>query len=70
MLSLNARGLQEKKEIVIQLCSRIRKRGNKRGNKENMAELRSLKRRAGVAEEALRIKKEWLDEAEQEHEEE
>ena len=35
-----------------------------------MAELRSLKRRAGVAEEALRIKKEWLDEAEQEHEEE
>ena len=70
MLSLNARGLQEKKEIVIQLCSRIRKRGNKGGNKESMAELRSLKRRAGVAEEALRIKKEWLDEAEQEHEEE
>ena len=35
-----------------------------------MAELRSLKRRAGVAEEALRIKKERLDEARQEYEEE
>ena len=35
-----------------------------------MAELRSLKRRAGVAEEALRIKKERLDDAEQFYEEE
>ena len=35
-----------------------------------MAELRELKRRAGIAEEAVRIKKERLDEAEQEYEEE
>ena len=35
-----------------------------------MAELRSLKRRAGVAEEALRIKKERLNDAEQEYQEE
>ena len=35
-----------------------------------MAELRSLKRRTGIAEETVRIKKERLDEAEQEYEEE
>ena len=35
-----------------------------------MAELRSMKRRAGIAEETLRIKKERLDEVEQEYEEE
>jgi hypothetical protein len=34
-----------------------------------MAELRQLKRRAGIAEETVRIKKERLDEAEQEYEE-
>eukprot|EP00966_Prymnesium_polylepis_P323401 7379603-Prymnesium_polylepis.2 len=33
-----------------------------------MAELRKLKRRAGIAEETVRIKKERLDEAEQEYE--
>ena len=36
----------------------------------HMAELRKLKRRAGIAEETLRIKKERLQEAEQEYEEE
>eukprot|EP00966_Prymnesium_polylepis_P197070 4566638-Prymnesium_polylepis.1 len=35
-----------------------------------MAELRPLKRRAGIAEETVRIKKERLDEAEQEYKEE
>ena len=35
-----------------------------------MTELRCLKRRAGIAEETVRIKKERLDEAEQEYEEE
>ena len=35
-----------------------------------MAELRALKRRAGIAEEQVRVKKERLDEAEQEYEEE
>eukprot|EP00966_Prymnesium_polylepis_P132461 3062431-Prymnesium_polylepis.1 len=35
-----------------------------------MADVRQLKRRAGVAEEAVRIKKEQLDEAAQEYEEE
>ena len=35
-----------------------------------MSELRSLKRRAGIAEEEVRIKMERLDEAEQEYEEE
>ena len=35
-----------------------------------MAELRQLKRRAAIAEETVRIKKERLDEAEQEYEEE
>ena len=50
----------------------LRRRGRRRCGRGavGMSEMRTLKRRAGVAEEALRIKKERLDEAEQEYEEE